>query len=93
MRENNFKWKFDCKFVDGTNGYFKKTKQGGLIRLKHMPIDPSGYAMLQHEIFHAVETSLSYFGFTLTDASCEAYAYLIGYLTEKVYEILKVKRH
>lgn len=42
---------------------------------------------LSHEVFHAVEFLMSKIGITLSRDSDEAYAYLIGYLTE---EILKL---
>lgn len=40
---------------------------------------------LGHEIFHAGYKALDAMGFTLTDDSQEAYAYLIGFITEQFY--------
>lgn len=55
-----------------------------------MPCIPSlcvEYGTLQHEIFHAVTMFLQRRGFKLKQGySDEAYAYLIGYITEEVYK-------
>lgn len=63
-----------------------------LIRLLEFPVKPAAFGILQHEIFHAVDFVLRKVGVKLTDDSCEAYSYLIGYVTEKLYsKILKEK--
>ena len=40
---------------------------------------------ITHELFHVVHMLLQQKGLKLTDDSQEAYAYLIGYLTEEIY--------
>ncbi len=59
-----------------------------VIMLYRMPDGDEDYGTLQHEIFHAVYQILKSIGMSLSDDSEEAYAYLIGYLTEKIYEHL-----
>lgn len=59
------------------------------IRLKSKPKKTSEYGTLQHEIFHAIDFIFRKIGISLSADSDEAYAYLIGYLTEKIYEKLK----
>ena len=59
------------------------------IRLKSKPKKASEYGTLQHEIFHAIDFIFRKIGISLSADSDEAYAYLIGYLTEKIYEKLK----
>ena len=47
---------------------------------------------LAHEIFHVVCYIMEKVGIILCHESDEAYAYLIGYITKKVYDILKDKK-
>jgi len=57
-----------------------------VIRMKRMPVSCYDYGILQHEIFHGVSCYLDRLGLKLKiNASDEAYSYLIGYITEKVY--------
>lgn len=42
-----------------------------------------------HEAFHAVDAVLSLRGLPLIDGSEEAYAYMIGYVTECIYKFIK----
>lgn len=42
--------------------------------------------VLAHEIFHSCEFVLRQCGFELNSNSHEAYAYLIGYLTQEIYK-------
>lgn len=44
---------------------------------------------LAHEIFHAVDYIFRRIRMPLCDESCEAYAYLIGYLTEEFYKLAR----
>ena len=44
--------------------------------------------IIAHEIFHAVELLMEYIGIQLSRDSSEAYAYLIGYLTNEIYKLL-----
>ena len=57
-----------------------------LIRMYELRDTPHWYGNLAHEIFHAVEFIMERIGMELTIKSDEAYAYLIGYLTEEIYK-------
>jgi hypothetical protein len=59
-----------------------------LLRLFKYPIDCEDYGILAHEIFHAVDFLMRRINIKLTKKSDEAYAYLIGYLTEQIYKRL-----
>jgi len=63
------------------------------LRLTEIPSSPSMYGSLQHEIFHATTFILHRIGMKLKiGVSDEAYAYLVGYLTEKIYEEIDKKK-
>lgn len=64
--------------------------EGGqtLIRVKDVPKTVRMYAVLQHEIFHAVDFLFDRIGIKLCSESSEAYAYLVQYLTESIYKKL-----
>lgn len=47
------------------------------------------YNTIPHEVFHAVHMYLDFLGMELTNESQEAYAYLTGYLNQKIFEQLK----
>lgn len=47
------------------------------------------FAVLAHEIFHAVEFAFARIGIKHSDSSSEAYAYQIEFLFRKIYEKLK----
>ena len=57
-----------------------------LLRIYNSQKSAMWHGVLAHEIFHASEFVLERIGMRLTLDSDEAYAYLIGYLTEKIYE-------
>lgn len=57
-----------------------------VVRLDQVPESCADYGTLQHEIFHAVDQILRHIGINLTEDSDEAYAYLIGYITTKIYQ-------
>ena len=58
-----------------------------VIKIPRVPITPMEWGNLQHEIFHAVTFVMDRIGMKLRiEESDEAYAYLIGYLTQKIYE-------
>lgn len=59
-----------------------------LIRMFDFEKTPTGYGYLAHEIFHAVEFVMERIGMKLCHKSDEAYAYLIQYLSTKIYEKL-----
>lgn len=52
--------------------------------------DASRKGTVAHEIFHAVCFIMEKVGIGFSNESDEAYAYLIGYLTDKVNEILSI---
>jgi hypothetical protein len=61
-----------------------------VIRLNFMPhlSDPFEMSLLQHEIFHTVGFMMSEINTPLNNDTHEVYAYLIQYLTEKIYKEL-----
>ncbi len=56
-----------------------------IIKIKKKPDNPEYAGVLHHEIFHAVFSALNRIGMCLSKDSEEAYAYLIGYVTEQVF--------
>lgn len=57
------------------------------IRIRKLPTTPNEFATLAHEIFHVVTFVMDRIGMKLdVMVSDEAYAYLIGYLTEEIYK-------
>lgn len=73
--------------IAGVGRYCLFENGASLVRLKCKPTTPFDYGCLQHEIFHAVSSILWHIGMKLEiKTSDEAYAYLIGYLTEEVYK-------
>jgi len=61
-----------------------------LLRLRDAPITSKYKAVLAHEIFHCVEFLFDKIGIKHDiDASSEAYAYQIEYLTGSVYDKIK----
>ncbi len=80
--------RFDTENGRGRYCLFKTG--ASLIRLKQEPKTPEQFGTLQHEIFHCASSILWRVGIKLKmKYSDEAYAYLIGYLTEKIYYRLK----
>jgi hypothetical protein len=59
-----------------------------LLRLPNKPESVDEHGTLAHEIFHVCDFILHKVGVTLTRESDEAYAYLIGFVTKKIYEHL-----
>ncbi len=63
------------------------TSNQPLIRMKNIPKTNKDYGDLQHEILHLTCFIMDRIGMELVvTKSCEAYAYLVGYLTEKIYD-------
>lgn len=84
------KWEKDKMSITNQKAiYYMNNTHQSLIRLKSYPITPIDYGYLQHEIFHAVTFIMDAVGmkFKLL-TSCEAYSYLIQYITTKVYTII-----
>lgn len=88
LREKGIKWDRKLKYT--TAGKFVLMSDNkAIIRLYRIPSTPEDYGTLAHEIFHSVECILSEIGMSLSEYSHEAYAYLIGYITQEVYKHLK----
>ena len=60
-----------------------------IIRLYDYSPTPFQYSVITHEAFHATYHILEGKGLQLSDSSEEAFAYLIGHITEKVHKIIK----
>ena len=62
----------------------------GLIRLRTFPEYSDNYGTLSHEIFHYATGLMWKIGMELViEKSDEAYAYLVGYITEKVFDMIR----
>src|SRR5687768_3308735 len=73
---------FTSKTVQGRTVMFASNQT--LIRLPRIPKTNREYADLAHEIFHAVSYIMHRIGMPLKiQKSDEAYAYMVGYLTEE----------
>jgi hypothetical protein len=60
-----------------------------LLRLWSYPETNEDMGTLQHELFHAISMVMDEIGMPLVvGTSCEAYAYLTGYLTKEIYNRL-----
>lgn len=81
LSQKDFKWGRTVKFSNDQTA----------VRLNYYPSTAKDFGLVQHEIFHCIEFILDSIGMKLTYSSDEAYAYLIQYLTEKIYELLKFK--
>lgn len=58
---------------------------GVVLWMPKTPCSPEDFAVLQHEIFHAVDMLYRRIGIKLSRHSDEAYAYMIGYITKEIY--------
>lgn len=58
--------------------------------LKEFPNKPEWYGHLAHEIFHIADMILWKAGLSESEDSDEAWAYLIGWLTETIYSRFKI---
>lgn len=61
-----------------------------LLWLPKVPKTIEELGHLNHEIFHAVDEILRRIGIELTGSSCEAYAYLLEYVSVKIWSELKI---
>lgn len=76
---------YPSPFVQGRAVMFSTNQS--IIRLRHLPSTSEDYGILAHEIFHIVAFVLDRVGIPLdVEKSDEAYAYLVGYLTKKIFE-------
>lgn len=77
-------WKYETPREKGRTCLFNTNQT--LIRMPKVPKMCSEYATLQHEIFHSVEFLFERIGIKHSTDCGETYAYLIGYITEFIYE-------
>lgn len=65
---------------------------GGLIVvwLSCLPTTDEEWSVVHHELFHAAYEVMDWIGIPLTPQTEEAYAYMIGYITNEFYK--KIKR-
>lgn len=76
---------YPSPFVKGRAVMF--STNASIIRLRVLPRTSEDYSVLAHEIFHIASFVLNRVGIPLKlGKSDEAYAYLIGYLTKKIYD-------
>lgn len=76
-------WQFESDSKLGRTCVFDSGQT--LVRMPKIPSSSREYGTLQHEIFHAVEFLFERIRIKHSTDCGEAYAYLIGYLTELVY--------
>lgn len=78
---------FDHEISKGRSTRFK----GGQTLIRFREPKDACHNTIAHEIFHAVTCLLTWIGMPFDlETNDEAYAYLIGYLTEKIYEKIKL---
>lgn len=89
FKKLNIEFDDELKFEENGRGRTGLLESGqGIIRLKKHPRTNEDYGTLQHEIFHYVQFLMDRFKMPLNMDTCEAYAYLIGYLTTEIYKKL-----
>lgn len=70
---------------NGQGRYCLFDSGASLLRLVKIPETPDEYGYLAHEIFHVVSAIMYKIGMPLqVTVSCEAYAYLTGFLTTEI---------
>ena len=96
-----------CKFLKGKitdeelNALIEYKRESGfsvrysggynIIWLNKKPNTHYTLSVLHHEIFHCVCSILRYVGVEFSNKSEEAYAYLFGHISKKIYEGLNIK--
>lgn len=74
-------------------GYTGRLDCGGFVLwLRDYPRTPHDFGVLAHETFHLADMILRNVGMTLSDDSDEAWAYLIDYLTVRIYTTFRLTR-
>lgn len=90
--------KFNCEWDEsmsyiGNGRFIINENNQSIIRLANYPETYFELGVLAHEIFHCVTHVLNRIGMKfILYKSDEAYSYLIGYLTEEIYNKLKIKQ-
>ncbi|MBP7109509.1 MAG: hypothetical protein KBA90_13210 [Chitinophagaceae bacterium] len=88
MGKYDIEWSENMKVV-GQGLFYMTDLNQSMIRLKKIPESSEDYGYLHHEIFHAVTYILNRVGMKLVlGKSCEAYSYLVGYITTEIYKKL-----
>lgn len=88
LSKHGFK-KIDTSSTEGAAGYTFQLEEGILLWLKQKPpFTAFNIGCLVHEIFHCTEFILSRAGIKLSKKSDEAYAYLMGYITENIFNTI-----
>lgn len=85
-------WELASPTAPGRTAMFSSGQT--LLRLRHFPDTSFDYGCLAHEVFHVVTFIMWKIGMKFkVMKSDEAYAYLVGYLTEQIMEVIgKVHR-
>jgi hypothetical protein len=85
--EKEYNMKLDEKLLMHHTQCFDEQDEPRIITvcIDSLPLDPFVQGILAHEIFHCVEMTFSFIGLSHTEHSSEAWAYLIQFLTEKIY--------
>lgn len=85
LKKYGTEWE-DKMICVGKGRFYMNEMNQSLIRMNTIPETCEDYGTLQHEIFHCVTWLMDRVGlkFKLL-SSDEAYSYLIGYLTTKIY--------
>ena len=60
-----------------------------ILRLNFYPRTPNDFGMLAHEIFHVCEFIMERIGAKVNKETSEPFAYLLQYVTEKVYDLIE----
>lgn len=85
LERKSVEWE-DKMCLKGNGLFYMNSQNQSIIRVRFIPVNPVDYGVLQHEIFHAVTFILDRIGMKfMLLKSDEAYAYLVGYLTEQIY--------
>lgn len=95
MRKVYKKWKIDPKCIedmelkDCDGKFYMYSNNVSVLCLKWNPKTPWQVSCLQHEILHYTCEVMRRVGAPLSETSEEAYTYLLGYITKKIWEKLK----
>lgn len=79
---------FVDEFVTGNKGQtvIDQEKQIFLLWLPRLPKTPEDFGFLAHEVFHATTLTMDAVGARFSEDSEEVYAYLCGWLTQRIGE-------